>query len=220
MAVLWSLWLAQNDRIFNRALSNPEGIFLLAKKRAFEWCNLANIIPHQSANIWACHPKSTAHFVQVQKKERFLAILRHKYEIIAFIDGAYFPNHAQLYKGGVGGVVYDNSKELAFLFFGPCEGLNIEDIELESMLYVSLKISINWPGRYAVVCSDSSTAVKKFQEFKLGSIRVRSPVLGSSIENVDLNNIWACKISRLWNKETDFLAKQGVKKSHIVEGFL
>lgn len=119
----------------------------------------------------------------------------------------------------MGGVIYDSSKELAFIFFGPCNSIGIEEIELEAMCYVSQKISSKWPGKCAVICLDSSNAVKRFQDLKLNNFSIRSPVLGTIIHAEGLANIWSCKISKLWNREADLLAKHGIKKNRIVEGF-
>lgn len=218
-ATLWSLWLARNERIFKGSKISSADVFLLAKKRAFEWAKLANLIPQSSADIWALHPKSTSYVFLYQKKEQFMARLFKKYDFVAFTDGARSSGGMQRSSGGVGGIVYNKSKEVVFICFGPCHGLDVADIELEALKYIAMKISLNWPAKSAVICSDSSLAIKRFQQSKLSGLNFCGPILGSVFSEVDLSDIWACKIPKAWNGEADLFAKHGLKKNRVIEGF-
>lgn len=214
-AVLWSLWLARNDRLFNDAVHKTSDIVFLVKKRSFEWCNLAKILPTHYANIWACYPKSVSIFVQQQRRENFLDLLFHKYDFIAFTDGACNRDIVQRYDGGMGGLVYNKNREIVFIFYGPSDRFSIEDIELEAMCFVSRKISYKWPSQNVVICSDSAVAVKKFHELKFGRIGSELGVY----QELALDFFWACKISKSWNNMADVLAKRGLQKLNIIEGF-
>ena len=214
-ATLWSLWLARNDRVFNNYVPSIPDIAFLIKKRSFDWCTLANVLP--PANIWACYPKSASIFIQHQRKEKFLEFLFHKNDYVAFTDGACSRGIVQQNRGGMGGIVYNKSKDMVFIFYGPCDRTCIEDIELEAMCFASLKISNKWPGQNAVICSDSAIAVRKFQELKLN---IGGPEMGLNVQDLGLDFIWACKVNKSWNSEADALAKQGLRKQYIIEGFL
>lgn len=89
----------------------------------------------------------------------------------------------------MGGIAYSKQKEGAFIFYGPCIGYDITDIEMEAMRYISLKISLKWPEKSAVICSDSSNVVKKFQDSKLRGLKLRGPFLGLDFPLVGLDNL-------------------------------
>lgn len=84
-SLLWSLWLARNDLLFNHNQVDSNAFLLLTNARSFEWCVIANIIPHDSINQWAIIPGATAENFLKYAKGEFLSSLISHYEILVFV---------------------------------------------------------------------------------------------------------------------------------------
>lgn len=55
-ALLWTVWLARNDNIYNNSRISVNNLEFLIKHRAYIWSKAANLVPHNHESIWCLNP--------------------------------------------------------------------------------------------------------------------------------------------------------------------
>lgn len=214
-ALLWSLWLARNDLVFNNNRTSRDALQLLIKFRAYSWAKANNLVSPNVENLWVLDPGQCA----ILKKQSVLKSLMDRwfsvYPFLGFIDGSYLKKGPLQCSGGIGGFLIDKRCKVKLLFSGPVEVTSGFEAELAALLLMLYHLSIhNLGSKPILVFSDSCKLVYTFLKYKSGNYwdRRLQPFDSSEL----IHNISLLSIPRYLNSSADWLSKQGAKREKMV----
>ncbi|KAK9000739.1 hypothetical protein V6N11_081227 [Hibiscus sabdariffa] len=158
-AVIWSLWLARNDKLFRgKSLSSLELLFQ-AKRRALIWIKAENKDLVLIDGDWWTHPKlslaSSSNVVTEWTPPDEGAV---KFNV----DGSVLLNRA-----GCGGVLRNHKGEVIAIFYGPaeCFGADYSELVAIKMAFNLFKETNVFGKARLVIESDSQIVLNWLQNF-------------------------------------------------------
>ena len=91
-SMLWSIWLARNDFVFNKSRISGRNLELIIKYRAFTWAQVSNLIAPGMENIWNLDPRACINLHGRQELKLLMSHWFSLYPLLGFIDGSYIKN--------------------------------------------------------------------------------------------------------------------------------
>lgn len=214
-AGLWYIWITRNNKVFNQKSISKDRLLAMIKVRAYQWLLASNLVEDNLWREWNASPQLVIQKFWLFKKNAIWNKLREQFEVICMVDGAFVNKNS----AGIGGCIKDRSNNLLFLYFGPSKATSSHEAEWEAAIHMIKTITRDKKGWNSVgLCSDSKEVIQELQNFQDKKLWCE---LGWVEEDcIDLENFHFVHVGREFNLEADGLAKAGLVKDHIVEGWL
>ncbi|XP_017239669.1 uncharacterized protein LOC108212453 [Daucus carota subsp. sativus] len=217
-ATLWSIWLFRNALVFSNNRAEKEGVLGTLRTRIIKWLEASSILSNGMDRLFWVNPMGAVKLSLVHQCDSFWREVRSSYDWVAATDGAVSRLKNMQPKSGIGGVIRSKEGRLEFIFSGPSNAGSVFDVELEACMHVVSKLKGKiQEGFKIIVCSDSTEVVNHMNKLK------------NSVEEADerqsditqlVKSVTFKAISRKFNGEADGLAKEGIKRQVIVEGWV
>lgn len=214
---LWSLWLSRNLLSFEGVRTSKEELSFLIKHRAFKWSAAVRLIEDNMNPIWEINPIS----VIVNHNGRVMRSLwSQNYDLIGFTDGAFSRESFNKCKARIGGYLKDKDDNIVFIFSGPSNASSPLLAELEAISHLLLGI-VNSNKRlcWCKVYSDCFEAVRSCSKLKVFGVSDGLWAVEHMIKQVNSLKVDFGLISRNLNVGADDLAKQGMHRNKLIEGW-
>lgn len=88
-AILWSIWLARNESIFNGRKIKKNTFEQIIKLRSFKWLEVSGYIHSSFSNAWFLAPKSCIIASDYQFRKGFLEKLFATTKFTCMVDGSF-----------------------------------------------------------------------------------------------------------------------------------
>lgn len=213
-ALLWTVWLNRNEKIFRSTHNTSKQMKFLICHRSYTWCTSSGIILSNSEQDWAINPIKTAKSVYI----KFQKHLDQYWDYYAFVDGSW-NKVGGIQRAGMGGFIKHKNDNKQFLFSGPTVAEDPLQAETDSILIVLNEIHLNIPSDKKVIMhTDSQILWNNIQLFKAGLV-LNIP-FAENIHLGLLQNVTITYISRTHNRGANYLAKQGLHKPRLVKGWI
>ncbi|WOH08313.1 hypothetical protein DCAR_0727751 [Daucus carota subsp. sativus] len=222
-ATLWTIWLFRNALVFNKVKTSKGGVLSVLRARITTWLEISGIIYGKYGNLFWVNPWGAVRVVFKHKYDEFWESIKRRYDWVAMVDGAFHKNSNNTdAKAGVGGMIKSRNGIHDYIFSGPACVKNALDAELEAcmhvlrVLYENLKEFLK-EEESIVICSDSMEAVNYMNKLRCGHdvIGLVPTCIINFLVRVDFKHI-----NRRFNLEADGLAKEGLNRFGLVEGWI
>ena len=204
-ATLWALWLTRNQCVFEPSKADTKSLLFLAKSHATEWCQIQDLLHDNSVNWWRDNPVSA---IAEAEELKFKELFSCGTSLVGFTDGSW-NKKSNCLKAGIGGLIFKNSGEAIFSFFGPTVADNSFEAEWDALDYLgNAFVNSEWKDLQLTIFTDSRKACGKFLELSISSQK------GESAKKKDFlmfRNIRVKFIPSELNFRADRLAKKGAK---------
>lgn len=216
-ATLWSIWLARNRLIFEKVSVQHEELIYLIKYRVFHWCEAIDICKGPISSGWLIDPKV---LLLADNRAKMKSLLNSEFDLIGFIDGAFYKDSFISKKAGLGGFFKNNKGDLVYIFSGPAKGECPLMVELEALEHLISEVN-NSDKRLSkiIIYSDCQILVDAMNNLRHGLLSNLSLSVDHLRNIVPSLNIVFGKISRNLNDGADDLAKQGIARQYLVGGW-
>ena len=214
-AGLWYIWISRNNKVFNQVNIDRNTLSNNIKLRGYRWSLISQGIEEDCWMTWKSNPRLAVKKLWLLKKDQLWKKCQSKYDLICMVDGAFL----QINKAGIGGCIKDSSGNLLYIFFGPYKAKNSCETEWAAAVHMINEVvgdNKNW--RSLCLCSDSRETILRLKNIKL---RKNWQELGLLTAREDrLDKISYLHVGREFNMEADGLAKAGMSKNRMVQGWL
>lgn len=217
MLTWWHIWKVRNVLIFQGTKVGQGMALSWIKAEALSNCINYNLIDANLANLWLIDPGAALDYFANSNKVQFFIKLSSGYEKIGFSDGAW---RISSQKGGMGGIIRSKMNNIVYACSGPVHALSALEAELAACMYIWHILGEQERIQRVALCVDSLTIVDMFEKAKAGSSDDRFGF--DSIKDLikSYPNVSLFFIKRSWNLEADELAKKGLSRSFLVQGWL
>lgn len=217
VAVLWSLWLNRNRNIFEAKQYSLKELVMLIKIRSFRWCQVLNLVHENALSCWSVNPEGliASHLCSVR-----VNLFGSNSTIYGCTDGSFVRTNALEYKAGMGVFLKNRDNELLFLFSGPLKvssALQAEMLAVNHM--VKNVVSSMFSQAHCIIYMDSEEALNLIRRIKASLDTGILWMTQVDIEILRNSNITFRHVSRHMNVGADDLAKQGLNRKVLIQGW-
>lgn len=118
-ATLWTIWLAQNDFIFNKVRITEAAVRELIFFRVSKWGSASQVILFTHIPLWRVNPVGAINVHHHQAISNFWKIRFENYHAVCMVDAAWQINSTYISRGGIGSVIKDKAGKVIYCFSGP-----------------------------------------------------------------------------------------------------
>ncbi|GMJ01097.1 hypothetical protein like AT4G29090 [Hibiscus trionum] len=210
-ALLWSLWLARNERIFRGKCLTMEEICFLVKLRSFYWIKVGVEGESLSEAIWWTCPSTHVFSVAGKKVRRGVFWQPPVMGVLKFnIDGV---ARGKPGPAGFGGVMRDGECRILGLFSGPLGVMDSNVAEIRAIAFsLSLVVEGSWRHQCLITESDSQVALSWVTRSAKRPWRLWDVFMAIDQARQVTYELQFCYVPREANGFSDVLAKEGVDR--------
>ncbi|XP_017256437.1 uncharacterized protein LOC108225996 [Daucus carota subsp. sativus] len=218
VATLWTIWLFRNELVFNDNRSSHKGVLKTLRARIFKWLEASNLVSRDVENLLFINPRGALKEHRWFQFNSFWDSLFAKYDWVVATDGAVTKASPSLAKAGIGGVI--KSKEgLLYVFSGPSLASYAAEAEKEACMFIMSKLVGKFEtGLKVVICMDSVELFNNLDHIKHANGSFYQELVPVEIMQVIMQADFRV-INRKFNIEADGLAKEGLSRDRLVEGW-
>lgn len=214
---MWTLWLNRNISVFENKFYKIDEVMVLIKFRSYAWCKATSLVPELRTNIWDINPVGiiSSHMGSLQKN-----LLDSSVGFFGFTDGSFVRDDSRIYKSSMGGYLKDKENNLLFIFSGPLQVSSILQAEISAVMHLLKSFEESrFSKEDRVFYLDSVEALNVISRVKLG-YEVGSVMIDYSTRDlIRKPNVLFKHISRRLNLGADDLAKQGIERKALIQGW-
>lgn len=100
-AVLWSIWLALNEWIFQSNKINQDDSACIIKFRSFKWLVRTNLLNKSHVSLWLVNPIGTVTLHSHTFQSNFWNSLFGIHDLICSVDGSFYLNSSHSSCAGI-----------------------------------------------------------------------------------------------------------------------
>lgn len=212
-SVLWKIWLARNDKIFNEVILSKASMHYLIYLRSFKWALANDWVLECKFGSWKTCPQGTIESHLYYRRSFFWKQQFESYDLVAVVDGVW----KKFSIGGIGGLLKSRSRGTLLLFYGPSNDSNPVETELSTIFTVwHAWQASRWKNESLVICTDSQILVDDYAIFCTHASS--SSFFTKRVQSMDLSIVRPkiCHIPRELNGEAHDLATKGRAQGDIV----
>lgn len=219
ISMIWTIWLARNECIFNNTRMEKHVLENLVRIRAWEWSLSNKQITKDFKTQWEVSP------ILAYKKHDFWIIhklidkWREDHDFICFVDGSW-KNGKHGCKSGIGGFIMDKEKKVIYTFSGPVDKCVGWEVEFRAFHHVCIAIrdKVSPLASYCIA-TDSELLRDNFRKYRGNLLHL--DINNQYLHDIDcMVNINIVLIKRIQNGVADKLAKEGADRSNILSGWV
>ncbi|WOH15395.1 hypothetical protein DCAR_0934933 [Daucus carota subsp. sativus] len=219
IALLWTIWLARNERIFSKQDWNEEKLVWLIKIRAFEWLLAAGKMARGLESLWKVNPRGSC--LLFNKKHKGRDFIWCNTNFIGYSDGSWKLLPDNSVRCGVGCCITDLEDNLIFIFSSPGKANSPLEAEREALLFLYTQIiqSSQLHGIFTL-CTNSKVLEKQFLKARAGYKEEESLNILEDWENLVKDKRF--KIQFVFRDKligADSLAKDGGKRKKMMQAW-
>lgn len=217
-ATLWSVWLFRNELVFRNSKASRAGVVSVLRARIQKWLEVSGVLSNNLTNLFTVNPRGAIRLSYKQQCDKFWEDLRSRYDWVIAVDGAVQKKSNSQAKAGIGGTIRSKQGNLEYIFSGASKVQNALDAEKEACMHIINILAGKAINTFRVViCSDSIETITYLDHLKyeIGINSASNLAFYSVLDQVDFK-----EISRSFNSEADGLAKEGIRRAHMVEGWV
>ncbi|GMI75617.1 hypothetical protein like AT5G65005 [Hibiscus trionum] len=210
-ALLWSLWLARNERIFRGKRLTSDEICFLVKLRSYYWIKVGVEGELMSEAAWWTCPSSQALSVAGKKERRGVFWQPPVTGVLKFnVDGA---ARGKPGPAGFGGVMRDGESRIMGLFSGPLGVMDSNEAEVRAIAFaLSLVVGGSWRTQCVIIEFDSQVALSWVTRSAKRPWRLWEVFMAIDQAQQAAYELQFCYVPREANGFADVLAKEGVDR--------
>ena len=215
-AVLWSIWLARNELVFNNKRISESCFIKLINLRVNKWGSVSGFLTFGADPLWSVNPQGAIALRHHNILRSFWGFKRDQFDLVGAVDGAWGKIDEFKYNGGIGGFLQDSTGKMILMFSGPASSKSALETEVDAILHlIKWMIKLKMDLKRTVICSDSSSAVNSFNE----GLSVKFPLKAMDFDQLHVINttFFIHFVPRYLNEQADELAKKGIFRPHLVE---
>lgn len=206
VAVLWSIWLARNENVFDKTKISQKSLKKVILYRTFKWVVANEWITQDNELSWYMNPKSSIIKHLHADNQKCWREIFGVSELVAAIDGSWSANSNL---GGMGGFIKEKKYKVT-LFSGPSYVNGSLEAEASALSHiVSTRARSDLRNKRLTVCTDSKQVETEFNEFKWQNKRASKT--GQILEKLGLiiDGLKVMYIKRDHNVEAHVLVVRG-----------
>ena len=217
-ATIWTIWLFRNALIFNECRAGKMDVLRVLRLRIIKWLEISKLVSENMENLFWVNPKGAIKVSASKQFNDFWESLWNRYDWVVAVDGAFTKHKSPHAQAGIGGVIKSSGGNMEYVFSGPSKANQALDAEKEACLHVLCVLSKKMHEDFKVViCSDSAETISYLEGLRYDQAASRelpSDII-SALKKVDFKYV-----NRRLNIEADGLAKAGINRPRLAEGWV
>ncbi|WOH04087.1 hypothetical protein DCAR_0623493 [Daucus carota subsp. sativus] len=217
-ATIWTIWLFRNALIFNECRAGKMDVLRVLRLRIFRWLEITKLVSENMESLFWVNPKGAIKVSASKQFNDFWESLWSRYDWVVAVDGAFTKHKSPNAQAGIGGVIKSSGGNMEYVFSGPSKANQALDAEKEACLHVLGVLAKKMHEDFKVViCSDSAETISYLEGLRYDQAASRE--LPSDIISASEKVVFKY-VSRRLNIEADGLAKAGINRPRLAEGWV